>query len=108
LPLKTQPLTVVVYVSHDQVFSEPILADFERETGIKVRAIYDTEETKSTGAMNRLNYRSPKLCFFCPPALRIDSDFRLARSTFTKPDFRIMVRSNDNNAIPNPKHEQDL
>ena len=41
-------------MSHDQVFSEPILADFERETGIKVRAIYDTEETKSTGAMNRL------------------------------------------------------
>jgi iron(III) transport system substrate-binding protein len=50
----TQPLTVIVYVSHDQVFSEPILADFEKETGIKVRAIYDTEETKSTGAMNRL------------------------------------------------------
>ncbi|HEV2665866.1 MAG TPA: extracellular solute-binding protein [Blastocatellia bacterium] len=46
--------TVVVYVSHDQVFSEPILKDFERETGIRVRAIYDTEETRSTGAMNRL------------------------------------------------------
>src|SRR5579864_5890689 len=46
--------TVVVYVSHDQVFSEPILKDFEKETGIKVRAVYDTEETKSTGAMNRL------------------------------------------------------
>jgi iron(III) transport system substrate-binding protein len=46
--------TVVVYVSHDQVFSEPILKDFERDTGVKVRAIYDTEETKSTGAMNRL------------------------------------------------------
>ena len=46
--------SVVVYVSHDQVFSEPILKDFERETGIKVRAVYDTEETKSTGAMNRL------------------------------------------------------
>ena len=26
---------VVVYVSEDQVFSEPILKDFERETGIK-------------------------------------------------------------------------
>jgi iron(III) transport system substrate-binding protein len=50
----TQPPAVVVYVSHDQVFSEPILRDFERETGIKVRAVYDTEETKSTGAMNRL------------------------------------------------------
>jgi iron(III) transport system substrate-binding protein len=46
--------SVVVYVSHDQVFSEPILKDFEKETGIKVQAVYDTEETKSTGAMNRL------------------------------------------------------
>jgi iron(III) transport system substrate-binding protein len=45
---------VVVYVSHDQVFSEPILKDFERDTRIAVRAIYDTEETKSAGLMNRL------------------------------------------------------
>src|SRR4029079_1764488 len=50
----TQGPTVVVYVSHDQVFSEPILKDFENETSIKVRAVYDTEETKSTGVMNRL------------------------------------------------------
>jgi iron(III) transport system substrate-binding protein len=50
----TQGPTVLVYVSHDQVFSEPILKEFEKETGIKVRAFYDTEETKSTGAMNRL------------------------------------------------------
>ena len=49
-----QTPVVVVYVSHDQVFSEPILKDFERDTGIKVRAIYDTEETRSAGAMNRL------------------------------------------------------
>lgn len=46
--------TVVVYVSHDQVFSEPILKDFEKDTGIKVRAVFDTEETKSAGVMNRL------------------------------------------------------
>ncbi len=45
---------VVVYVSEDQVFSEPILKDFEKETGIKVRAVYDTEEAKGTGVMNRL------------------------------------------------------
>jgi len=45
---------VVVYVSHDQVFSEPILRDFERDTGIRVRAVYDTEEAKGTGVMNRL------------------------------------------------------
>ena len=45
---------VVVYVSEDQVFSEPVLRDFEKDTGITVKAVYDTEETKSTGAMNRL------------------------------------------------------
>lgn len=44
----------MVYVSHDQVFSEPILRDFEQETGIRVRAVYDTEEAKGTGVMNRL------------------------------------------------------
>jgi iron(III) transport system substrate-binding protein len=53
LPGASTP-TVVVYVSHDQVFSEPILKDFEKDTGIRVSAIYDTEETRSTGAMNRL------------------------------------------------------
>ncbi len=45
---------VVVYTSVDQVFSEPILKDFEKETGIQVKAVYDTEETKSTGILNRL------------------------------------------------------
>lgn len=45
---------VVVYVSEDQVFSEPILRAFEQDTGIAVHAIYDTEEAKSTGVMNRL------------------------------------------------------
>lgn len=51
---RTTTNEVVVYVSEDRVFSEPILRDFERDTGIKVKAVYDTEETKSTGAMNRL------------------------------------------------------
>ncbi len=45
---------VTVYVSEDQVFSEPILKDFEKESGIQVKAVYDTEEAKSTGSMNRL------------------------------------------------------
>ena len=45
---------VVVYTSEDQVFSEPILKAFEAKTGITVKAVYDTEETKSTGVVNRL------------------------------------------------------
>lgn len=45
---------VVVYTSVDQVFSEPVFQRFEEETGIRVRAVFDTEETKSTGVLNRL------------------------------------------------------
>lgn len=45
---------VTVYVSTDRVFSEPILRAYERQTGVRVNAIYDTEETKSTGLANRL------------------------------------------------------
>src|SRR5256886_7894240 len=51
---KMSSRTVVVYVSEDQVFSEPILKDFERETRITVKSVFDTEESKSTGVMNRL------------------------------------------------------
>jgi len=45
---------VIVYTSVDQIFSEPILKDFEKETGIKIKTVFDTEETKSTGVLNRL------------------------------------------------------
>ncbi len=45
---------IVVYTSVDQIFSEPILKGFEDETGILVKVVYDTEETKSTGVLNRL------------------------------------------------------
>ena len=45
---------VVVYTSVDQVFSEPVLRAFESQSGIRVRAVFDTEETKSTGVVNRL------------------------------------------------------
>jgi len=45
---------VVVYTSVDQPFSEPVFKEFEKRSGIKVLAVYDTEETKSTGVLNRL------------------------------------------------------
>ena len=45
---------VTIYVSTDRVFSEPILKGYEQTTGVKVNAVYDTEETKSTGIANRL------------------------------------------------------
>jgi iron(III) transport system substrate-binding protein len=44
----------VVYTSQDQVYAEPILKDFEAETGIKVRAVFDSEAVKTVGLANRL------------------------------------------------------
>ncbi len=49
----TQP-EVVVYTSVDDIFSRPVAKRFEEQSGIKVRLVTDTEETKSTGLLNRL------------------------------------------------------
>ena len=46
--------SVTVYVSTDRVFSEPVLQEYERRSGVRVNVAYDTEETKSTGLANRL------------------------------------------------------
>ncbi len=45
---------VVAYTSVDDIFARPIAEKFEQETGIKVKLVTDTEETKSTGLLNRL------------------------------------------------------
>jgi iron(III) transport system substrate-binding protein len=45
---------VVVYTSVDQVFSEPIFRHCQDRMGVSVRGVFDTEETKSTGVLNRL------------------------------------------------------
>lgn len=45
---------VVAYTSVDQVFSGPVFRDIEAESGIHVCAVFDTEETKSTGVLNRI------------------------------------------------------
>lgn len=45
---------VVIYTSLDQIFSEPILKEFEKQNGIKVKTVYDTEAAKTVGIVNRL------------------------------------------------------
>ena len=49
-----QPPHVVVYASQDQVYAEPILRDFTKQSGIEVRAVYDSEAVKTVGLANRL------------------------------------------------------
>lgn len=46
--------SVIVYTSVDQLFSEPVLREFQEKTGIKVLPVYDVEATKTTGLVNRL------------------------------------------------------
>ncbi len=46
--------SVVIYVSADEAFARPILAEFERTSGVRVDAVFDTEATKTTGLANRL------------------------------------------------------
>lgn len=45
---------VVVYTSVDRIFAEPVLQAAGKELGLEVTGVYDTEETKSTGLVNRL------------------------------------------------------
>lgn len=55
--------TVTVYAAQDQVYAEPILKEFERQTGIRVRAVYDSEAVKTVAIAQRLlNERSNPKC----------------------------------------------
>jgi iron(III) transport system substrate-binding protein len=45
---------VIIYAAQDQQFAEPILKEFEKQTGIKVRAVYDSEAVKTVALANRL------------------------------------------------------
>ncbi len=51
---RTMEQQVVLYCAQDQDFAEPILRDFEKETGIQVRTVYDSEAVKTVGLANRL------------------------------------------------------
>jgi iron(III) transport system substrate-binding protein len=46
--------SVIVYTSVDDVFARPLCEQFQKQTGIEVKLVPDTEETKSTGLLNRL------------------------------------------------------
>ena len=50
---------MVVYTSVDQVFADPVFRQLEAKMGRRVCAVFDTEETKSTGVLNRLVAEAP-------------------------------------------------
>jgi iron(III) transport system substrate-binding protein len=46
--------TVIIYTSQDEEFAIPIFQDFQKETGIAVKPVYDSEAVKTIGLVNRL------------------------------------------------------
>jgi iron(III) transport system substrate-binding protein len=48
------PPEVVVFVATDRVISDPILQEFEKQTGVRVRPVFDAEAAKTTGLITRL------------------------------------------------------
>lgn len=52
--------TVVVYAALDREFSEPVLNEFTKVTGIRVLAKYDDESTKTVGLTNALIQESKR------------------------------------------------
>jgi iron(III) transport system substrate-binding protein len=53
-PTTAPARSVVVFTAHDRIYSEPILQEFQRRTGIIVKPVYDAEAAKTTGLVNRL------------------------------------------------------
>ncbi len=51
---------VVLYCSVDQEFAEPVIAQFEKQSGIKVKARYDTEANKTVGLVQKLRSEASK------------------------------------------------
>ena len=49
-----KPDSLIIYTSQDQEFAEPILNEFTKQTGIKVRTVFDSEAVKTVGLANRL------------------------------------------------------
>jgi iron(III) transport system substrate-binding protein len=52
LPAAAMESTVTAYVALDREFSEPLLTDFRKETGVEVRPKFDVESTKTVGLTN--------------------------------------------------------
>lgn len=76
---------VVLYCSVDQALAEPIIAEFEKQTGIKVLSRFDTEAGKTVGLVQRIRAEaaSPVADVFW--SSEIFHTIRLARESLLAP-----------------------
>lgn len=77
--------TVVLYCSVDQEIAEPIIAEFEKQSGIKVLARFDTEASKTVGLVQKIKAEaaSPVADVFW--SSEIFHTIRLARDSLLAP-----------------------
>ncbi len=60
LPMLTRKgIRAVAYCAQDQEYAEPILRDCEKQTGVKVLTVFDSEAVKTVGMANRLLAERP-------------------------------------------------
>jgi iron(III) transport system substrate-binding protein len=52
--VKSSAQVVIIYTSQDEEYAGPIFNTFTKQTGIKVRPVYDNEAAKTVGLVNRL------------------------------------------------------
>ena len=84
---------IIIYTSVDQVYASKIFKDFEKKTGIKVLAVYDTEASKAVGLEKRLLMEKshPRAdIFWNSEPIRIA---RLAKQKLFKPYMNIAVQN---------------
>jgi iron(III) transport system substrate-binding protein len=48
------PTEVIAYCAQDETYAEPIFRSFEKQTGVHVRPVFDSEAVKTVGLANRL------------------------------------------------------
>ena len=45
---------LIIYTAVDQIFSQKIIKEFSKESGLDVKVLYDTEASKAVGLEKRL------------------------------------------------------
>lgn len=92
---KPSATTVILYCSLDDIFARPIIAEFEKKTGIDVREVFDSESTKTVGLANRILMEAAR------PRADVFWNGEFSRTIFLKTKTALDVyRSPSSNAIP--------
>jgi len=76
---------VVLYCSVDQAIAEPIIAEFEKQTGIHVSTRFDTEASKTVGLVQRIRAEAASSVADVFWSSEIFHTIRLARESLLNP-----------------------